>query len=84
MKTLKSYLKYFKKIEKNIACSLKIPSENFVKEDYHQLRVEIKKLNALLISLELCLKSLKRNKYFEPLTAAVGVRANSLESPKKK
>src|SRR6185312_9767872 len=67
MKTSKSYLKYFKKIEKNIACSLKIPPENFVKEDYHQLRVEIKKLNALLISLEFCLKSFKRNKYFEPL-----------------
>jgi CHAD domain-containing protein len=67
MKTSKSYLKYFKKIEKNIVCSLKISSEKFVKEDYHKLRVEIKKLNALLISLEFCLKSFKKNKYFKPL-----------------
>jgi len=67
MKTSESYLKYFEKIEKNIADSLEIPPQNFVKEDYHKLRVGIKKLNAFLISLEYCLKSFKKDPYFKPL-----------------
>ena len=63
MKIPKSYLKYFKKIEKNIVGVLQMPSENFAKEDYHKLRVEIKKLNAVLTSLEFCFKSFKKERY---------------------
>jgi len=67
MKTSKSYLKYFKKIEKNIVhCLEKLP-ENFEEEDYHKFRVEIKKLNAFLISLQFCLRSFKKDKYFKSL-----------------
>jgi len=67
MKTSESYLKYFKKIEKNIVQCLEKPPETFEKEDYHKFRVEIKKLNAFLISLEFCLRSFKKNTYFKSI-----------------
>lgn len=67
MKASKLYLKHFKKIKKNIVHSLEMLPENFEKEDYHKFRVEIKKLNAFLISLEFCLRSFNKDKYFKSL-----------------
>lgn len=66
MKASKSYLKFFKKITKTINSLLSKPVQEYANEDYHRLRVEIKKLNALLNCLQFCSKKFKRKKYFKP------------------
>ena len=65
MKTSKTHSKYLKKIAKAINSLLKKPVQEFEKEDYHKLRVGIKKLNALLDSVKFCSKNFKRKKYFK-------------------
>jgi len=65
-KASKSYLKFLKKITKTINSLLKKSVREYENEDYHQLRVEIKKLNAVLDCLKFCSKNCKRKKYLKP------------------
>jgi CHAD domain-containing protein len=63
MKTSKSHLKYLRKIIKKINSLLKKPSGKFENEDYHKLRVEVKKLNALLDLIQFCFHNFNKKKY---------------------
>ncbi|MDP4286162.1 MAG: CHAD domain-containing protein [Bacteroidota bacterium] len=54
-----------KKIAKSFNSLLKKPVEKFGKEDYHKLRVEIKKLRVILDYGKYCDKKFKRKKYFK-------------------
>jgi CHAD domain-containing protein len=65
MKTSTAYSKYFKQIAKSINSLLKKPVPEYDKEDYHRLRVEIKKLNAFLDALLFCDENFNRDKYFK-------------------
>ncbi len=67
MKTTYTLSKYFKNLEKKINKILKKPFDKYDEEDYHKLRVEIKKLNALLDLVKGCSKNFKRKKYFKPV-----------------
>lgn len=67
---VKSILK--KKILKHtnsIGLILKKPTQSFSVENFHQLRVEIKKLKALLKFVNFCSKKNKRKKLFKPFKA---------------
>ncbi len=46
---------------------LKKPVKKFTVENFHQLRVEIKKINALLKLLNFCAKDFKRKKHFKTI-----------------
>ena len=63
MKKLKIY---FKSREKGINLLLKKPRRLYTSNTFHELRVEIKKLNALLELINYCSKDFKRNKTFKP------------------
>ncbi len=69
LRVLKSKTRYgyFKKIEKKISALLKKNVNQFDKEDYHRLRVEIKKLNALLESVKFYSNGFKEKKYTKVL-----------------
>lgn len=66
MNTANSLSTYFKKRVKNINTLLCKPLNEYDKEDYHQLRVEIKKLHAVMCITDYCTKNFKRKKYFKP------------------
>ena len=63
MKTLKKNLK---STLDTIDELLKIPRTEFSKSDFHKLRVEIKKLNAIFYLINFCSKDFKRKKTFQP------------------
>jgi CHAD domain-containing protein len=63
MKALKTYLKSRKKA---LLTLLKKPRKKYVPETFHQLRVEIKKLNALFDLLDFSSKKLGRKKMIKP------------------
>lgn len=67
MKTATILSKYFKKLTKNINKVLKKPDDEYGEEDYHQLRVGIKKMNALLGLIKFCSENFKRKRYFKPV-----------------
>ena len=58
---------YFKKLEKSINKKLKKQVMNYDKEDYHKLRVDIKKLKALMNFVEFCCGDFKQKKILKPL-----------------
>ncbi|HUZ57441.1 MAG TPA: CHAD domain-containing protein [Hanamia sp.] len=57
---------YFREKEKNILEILIMPANEFKKEDYHRLRVEIKKLKALLELINYCCEGFQKRKFFKP------------------
>ncbi|HEY5462444.1 MAG TPA: CHAD domain-containing protein [Hanamia sp.] len=57
---------YFEKRIENICKILAKPHNEYGNEDYHQLRVEIKKVNALMVLISYCHKDFKKKKYFKP------------------
>ena len=57
---------YFKKRAINIQNILSIPPEEYGKEEYHKLRVEIKKLHAILDLIKYCHSDFQKKKYFKP------------------
>src|ERR1043166_9475588 len=59
--------KYFKKRERSMLSLLKKTEKTFTVEDFHQLRVEIKKLKALFKLAGFCLNDFDRKKIFRPL-----------------
>jgi len=63
---VKTLLKYFKKRKSNIIALLKKPRGEYASETFHKLRVEIKKLSALLHLVEFSAKDFERKKNFEP------------------
>jgi CHAD domain-containing protein len=66
METSKILFKYSKKLAKKIRKILKKSPDQFHVEDYHLLRIEIKKLNALFDLLQFCSEHFNRKKYFKP------------------
>jgi CHAD domain-containing protein len=63
---MKSLEKYFNKRKANTLLLLKKPKQSYRFNTFHDLRVEIKKLNALCELIEECVKKFKRKKTFEP------------------
>jgi len=57
--------KYFEKRVEAIDSFLKKPAQVFTLEDFHKLRVEIKKLKALLKLIDFCEKDFKEEKTFK-------------------
>lgn len=66
MKTSKSHSNYLKKISKNIIALLKKSPEKYEDEDYHKLRVEIKKLKAVAGFVEFSNKKFSKKKAIRP------------------
>ena len=66
MKTSKSGSVYLKKVKKNIILLLKKPSGNYESEDYHKLRVEIKKLKAAVSFIKFTHQSFSKRKVLKP------------------
>ena len=67
MKIANTLSKYFKKRQEKIIKLLEKPLQEYSKEDYRHLRVEIKKLNAVLDLIKGCSKNFKEKKYFKPV-----------------
>jgi predicted RNase H-like nuclease (RuvC/YqgF family) len=63
---VKTLIKYFEKRKSNIIALLEKPRSEYVPATFHELRVEIKKLNALLHLVEFCANAFERKKIFEP------------------
>ena len=63
---MKALTRYLKMREKAIISLLEKPGKKYDPETFHKLRVEIKKLNALLELIKFCLPKFKRNKTFKP------------------
>ncbi len=66
MSASKQIKKQYRKRERNSIYLLRKPPQEYTSEDYHKLRVEIKKLRALFNLVSFCLKNFKRKKYFKP------------------
>ncbi|MDE3184499.1 MAG: CHAD domain-containing protein [Bacteroidota bacterium] len=66
MKTSKPGTGYLKKLRKNIITLLKKSAEQFEDEDYHKLRVEIKKLKAVAGFIEFSHKKFSKKKALTP------------------
>ncbi len=64
---MKELIKYFKKRKEIVLSILEIPERDFTSANFHKLRVEIKKLNALYGLLNYSSEDFKRKKLFEPL-----------------
>lgn len=67
MKTKKTLKSYFKKRTDAIERLLKKPDKQYTVEDYHKLRVEIKKMRALAVLLESSVKNFKSKKILKPV-----------------
>ncbi|MFE3868929.1 hypothetical protein ACFX5E_12735 [Flavobacterium sp. LS2P90] len=63
---MKALKKYLKKLKSNITALLEVQQESFTPDTFHTLRLEIKKLNALLNLVNFCSKGLKQKKTFKP------------------
>lgn len=63
---MKALIKYFKKRKANIVTLLEKPRSEYSADTFHELRVEIKKLNALFHLVEGCTKDFHRKKIFKP------------------
>lgn len=66
METRNLLYEYFKKLQKSINKKLEKSPKNYDKEDYHNLRVEIKKLKALMDFIKFNCADFKRKKLFKP------------------
>ena len=66
MKASKPGLDYLKKVRKNITALLKKSPVIFKDEDYHKLRVEIKKLKALAGFIQFSNKHFSQKKTLKP------------------
>ena len=64
--TMKKLTKYFKKRVNAIISLLEIPKNSYTPETFHQLRVEIKQLNAFFELINFCSKDFKRKQTFKP------------------
>ncbi|ERM82317.1 hypothetical protein P872_18685 [Rhodonellum psychrophilum GCM71 = DSM 17998] len=63
---MKSLVKYLKKREAEILFLLRKAKEDFTVNDFHKLRVEIKKLNAFFEMVDFCVSGFKRGKKYKP------------------
>ncbi len=68
MNTSKSDLTYLEKIREKIKALLKKSPATFEDEDYHSLRVEIKKLKAVAGFIEFSNKKFSKKKWLKPFT----------------
>ena len=67
MKPGRALQQYFKQRVIAIEALLKKPDKKFTKEDFHELRVEIKKLRALIELLAFCTKNFESEIIFKPV-----------------
>ncbi len=65
MKKVRPLSKYYKDLSKKINKRLIKSAAKYDEEDYHKLRVSIKKLRALLLVAEFCNKDFKSKKYLK-------------------
>src|SRR4051812_14325383 len=65
MKTQKALRKYFKKHSDTIHVLLKKSPNLYSEEDFHKLRVEIKKVHALFSMLDKCSPGFEKKKLFK-------------------
>ena len=65
---MKAITKYFKKRKTAIIFLLEKPKQEYTPETYHQLRVEIKKLDAFMHLIKFCAKDFMRKKSFKLFT----------------
>lgn len=63
---MKAIKQNIKELEDNIVELLNSPNDTFSMDTFHDLRVEIKQLNALMDVIEFCSKDFKRKKTFKP------------------
>jgi len=63
---MKLLVKYLKIREAEILFLLGKPKESFTVDDFHKLRVEIKKLNAFFEMVNFCVSDFKRKKIYKP------------------
>ncbi|HEY3385529.1 MAG TPA: CHAD domain-containing protein [Saprospiraceae bacterium] len=66
MKTSAKLIKYFLRQSTSVQLLLQKPSLDFSAEDFHMLRVHIKKLKAIFSLTDACVKNLKKDKLFKP------------------
>lgn len=64
---MKALQKSFKRYYERVLKILSIPRQHFMPEHFHKLRVNIKKINALLLLTDYCIPSFKRKKHYKPL-----------------
>src|SRR5258708_6187319 len=67
MKTEKALKNYFARRRKAITSLLRKPARKIVAQNFHQLRIEIKKLNAFYALINYRSKEFKKKKTFKPL-----------------
>src|SRR5215831_9808646 len=72
MKTRNMLKKYLEKREKKITALLDKPDQKFTQDDFHDLRVEIKKVRALAAMLEDTVKNYDSKKMLKPLEKIFG------------
>lgn len=65
MKVQSALKKYFKRRTDAIVVLLEKPVQKFTVENFHQLRVEIKKLNSLFKLINFCSKTFEKKKHFK-------------------
>jgi CHAD domain-containing protein len=73
--TMKILITYLKKRKKNIQLLLKKPALQYTPETFHELRIEIKKWNALLELIHFCSINFKKKKvykHFKPIFCQAG------------
>lgn len=63
---MKKLTAYFKKRATTIDALLETPKHEYTAETFHQLRVEIKKMNAIFDLIKFCNKDFKQKKTFKP------------------
>ncbi|HZV68813.1 MAG TPA: CHAD domain-containing protein [Saprospiraceae bacterium] len=81
---MKALKKYLDKRKSEIQLLLEIPPQKFTSTAFHKLRLEIKKLNSLLMLINKCSKDFKYKKTFKPFekifNQAGNVRELEIES----
>jgi len=80
---MKKIESYFLKREENIKSLLRTPREKYTIETFHELRVEIKKIHALIDLLENCLKKFNAKKIKSALKKVFEKAGRVRESEKK-
>ena len=63
---MNGFKKYLKKRIQAIIALLKRPKRKYWQVTFHQLRIEIKKLDALFDLIDFCAKDFDRDKLFKP------------------
>lgn len=74
--SMKGLKKYLKNRIRAIVALLEKPDRKFTQDSFHQLRIEIKKLNAFFEVIEFCAKDFNRTKTFRPFETVFSLAGN--------